>query len=99
MAVLLIFQVKMNRIHPFTTRQADLNLHAMNEKRSRLSLLLRLSMVELLILQGNCSPFRSKSAHSSGHLPDAFDHSQNEQPLKFFQSMREKDHNQPSDSH
>lgn len=34
MAVLFIFQVKMNRIHSFTTRQADLNLHAMNEKRS-----------------------------------------------------------------
>src|SRR6266516_183491 len=34
MAVLLIFQVKMNRIHPFTTRQADLNLHSMCEKRS-----------------------------------------------------------------
>jgi len=26
-------------------------------------------MVELLTLQGKCSPLRSKSAHSSGHLP------------------------------
>jgi hypothetical protein len=29
------------------------------------------TMVELLTLQGKCSPLRSKSAHLSGHLPTA----------------------------